>query len=434
MHGLTSKSTAVLPIFDLHSTGDRSESTRMEEPGKASADATQWAKHRRRSKKLGMQHLGSIDSVGGPVQGLTVIVTGPTSGIGKETAAALARRGAKVSPPVAALAVVVAAVVLACRNEAKGAELKADIEASSERLGCPRPQLEVRRLDLASLESVREFSRRWEAEQLPLHILINNAGVYRMGAPRDVTVDGFEAHMGSNYLGHFLLTMSLLPSLERGAKQSPAFGARVVSVSSSVHLVATSGIRQADPHLRQPGAYNGELAYAQSKLAQIQFTRELRRRLQDKGAAVQVGASVRLRTGATAAQGCGLMPGQGQGGVRDQAGAKLGQVFAVHPGMVLTEVTRTLPPVIQAANKRIMGLLLLSPAEGARATMYCATAPSAPLEAEATHGYFGANAQPLMPSVAAQSDAGALWLWKWSAQQVKLPPQLDLQTTANGNA
>ncbi|KAL6752312.1 hypothetical protein V8C86DRAFT_2758173 [Haematococcus lacustris] len=333
-------------------------------------------------QKLGMQHLGSIDSVGGPVQGLTVIVTGPTSGIGKETAAALARRGAKV--------------VLACRNEAKGAELKADIEASSERLGCPRPQLEVRRLDLASLESVTEFSQRWEAEQLPLHILINNAGVYRMGAPRDVTIDGFEAHMGSNYLGHFLLTMSLLPSLERGAKQSPAFGARVVSVSSSVHLVATSGIRQADPHLRQPGAYNGELAYAQSKLAQIQFTRELRRRLQDKGAAVQV--------------------------------------FAVHPGMVLTEVTRTLPPVIQAANKRIMGLLLLSPAEGARATMYCATAPSAPQEAEATHGYFGANAQPLMPSVAAQSDAGALWLWKWSAQQVKLPPQLDLQTTANGNA
>ncbi|KAJ9509232.1 hypothetical protein QJQ45_001684 [Haematococcus lacustris] len=330
-----------------------------------------------------MQHLGSIDSVGGPVQGLTVIVTGPTSGIGKETAAALARRGAKVSPPVAALAVVAAAVVLACRNEAKGAELKADIEASSERLGCPRPQLEVRRLDLASLESVTEFSRRWEAEQLPLHILINNAGVYRMGAPRDVTIDGFEAHMGSNYLGHFLLTMSLLPSLERGAKQSPAFGARVVSVSSSVHLVATSGIRQADPHLRQPGAYNGELAYAQSKLAQIQFTRELRRRLQDKGAAVQV--------------------------------------FAVHPGMVLTEVTRTLPPVIQAANKRIMGLLLLSPAE-------------APQEAEATHGYFGANAQPLMPSVAAQSDAGALWLWKWSAQQVKLPLQLDLQTTANGNA
>jgi len=326
-------------------------------------------------QKFGMFHLDHIDFVGGSVKGLTAIVTGPTSGIGKETAAALARRGAKV--------------VLACRSAQRGAALKAEIEASTVDHGFPKPHVEVALLDLASLASVRAFCAAWEAGgKRELHILVNNAGIYAMGAPREQTSDGFEAHMAANHLGHFLLTLSLLPALQRGAAAKPAFGARVVNVSSSVHMMAPKGILVNDPHLAKQGAYASELAYAQSKLAQILFTRELNARL----AATQPNI----------------------------------HSLALHPGMVLTEVTRSLPWLIRMGNKYIMGAMLLTPIEGARASVYCATSPTAPQEGAATAGYFDANCRPLAPSLAAQDPAAALWCWRWSAQQVGLPPQLDL--------
>jgi NAD(P)-dependent dehydrogenase (short-subunit alcohol dehydrogenase family) len=95
-------------------------------------------------------------------------------------------------------------------------------------------------------------------------------------APRAETSDGFELHLGSNHLGHFLLTLGLLPALRAGAKglaaqagPSGAARVRIVNVSSSYHMLARSGLRLADPHLRRPGAYNADLAYAQSKLANV---------------------------------------------------------------------------------------------------------------------------------------------------------------------
>ena len=97
-------------------------------------------------QKLGMFHLDEVDFVGGPAQDLTAIVTGPTSGIGTETAATLARRGAKV--------------VLACRTLAKGEELKTQIEAQAVSIGRPKPDIRVMKLDLASLKSVREFAEQ----------------------------------------------------------------------------------------------------------------------------------------------------------------------------------------------------------------------------------------------------------------------------------
>jgi len=326
-------------------------------------------------QKWGMLHLPQIDQLGEPTPGLTAIVTGPTSGIGKETAAALARRGAKV--------------VLACRSKAKGEALKAEIEKGCTQRGLPAPSIEIRLLDLASLQSVRAFSEQWEKEGRELHILVNNAGIYAMGVPREETCDGFEAHMGCNHLGHFLLTLSLLPSLERGAKSSNGLGARVVNVSSSVHMMAPRGVAISDPHLARKGAYSSELAYGQSKLAQILFTRELRARLQKKGLS----------------------------GIH---------VFALHPGMVLTDVTRSLPYLVRKGNEYIMGLLLLTPSEGARASVYCATAQDAPAAAPSTCGYFDANCRPIQPSQAAQDEVAASWLWRWSAQQVRLPSHLDL--------
>ncbi|GLC60776.1 hypothetical protein PLESTB_001669500 [Pleodorina starrii] len=346
----------------------------------------------------GMRHLPRhIDDLGASAEGLTAIVTGPTSGIGEETAAALVRRGAKV--------------VLACRSRQRGEDLRKALLTAAAAAGKPQPEIEVRILDLASLESVRRFASDWEAERRPLHILINNAGVFTIGAPRAETNDGFELHMGSNHLGHFLLTLSLLPSLRRGAAELAAAAAattatavnvaanggggasrcRIVTVSSSYHALARKGISVSDPHLVRKGAFNADLAYAQSKLANILFTRELRRRL--------------------AASDPTLAPG----------------ALVVHPGLVCTAVARDLPAWMRWAYYAVMGRLLLNSMQGARASLYCATSPAAPAEAAATDGFFGSNCRPASPAAPARDDAAALWLWRWSVQQVGLDPSLDLR-------
>ncbi|MEW5305606.1 MAG: hypothetical protein WDW36_008138 [Sanguina aurantia] len=311
----------------------------------------------------------------GPMDGLTVIVTGPTSGIGKETAAVLARKGATV--------------VLACRNSSRGNALKAELEAAAKAAGSATPLLEVRILDLASMASVRSFASSWEAEGRALHVLVNNAGILGMGVSREETEDGFESHMGSNYLGHFLLTTMLLPALQRGAESAQERGARVVSVSSMVHWMACEGVSQSDPHLALPGAYRTDQAYGQSKLAQIMFTRELNKRLAD--------ADIHNVT-----------------------------ALALHPGMVLTNVVRSLPALVQTAYKAALSALLLSPSQGARASTYCACNPRAPHKSHHTGGYLSSNCIPVQPSPAAKDPVAARWLWQWSVQQTKLDPQFQL--------
>ncbi|MEW5316739.1 MAG: hypothetical protein WDW38_008090 [Sanguina aurantia] len=294
-------------------------------------------------QKLSMRHLGDLDSMSGPMDGLTVIVTGPTSGIGKETAAVLARKGATV--------------VLACRNSSRGNALKAELEAAAKAAGSATPLLEVRILDLASMASVRSFASSWEAEGRALHVLVNNAGILGMGVSREETEDGFESHMGSNYLGHFLLTTMLLPALQRGGGE-------------------------------RAGAWTDQ-AYGQSKLAQIMFTRELNKRLAD--------ADIHNVT-----------------------------ALALHPGMVLTNVVRSLPALVQTAYKAALSALLLSPSQGARASTYCACNPRAPHKSHHTGGYLSSNCIPVQPSPAAKDPVAARWLWQWSVQQTKLDPQFQL--------
>ena len=169
------------------------------------------------------------------------------------------------------------AVVLACRSTQRGAALKAELEAAAKAAGQAKPQLEVRvgggglgglgelqrgpagrappaapleakntrlapscfsleselspqlpppvqvaRLDLSSLASVRDFAAAWGRR--PLHALVNNAGVFALAGPRAETEDGFEMHLGTNHLGHFLLTLLLLPSLRDTAAQVRAGG------------------------------------------------------------------------------------------------------------------------------------------------------------------------------------------------------------------
>jgi NAD(P)-dependent dehydrogenase (short-subunit alcohol dehydrogenase family) len=176
--------------------------------------------------------------------GRTAIVTGANSGIGRAAAHALAGAGARV--------------VLAVRDTDKGRAAAATMPGDTE----------VRRLDLASLESVREFAAAWDGE---LDLLINNAGV--MVPPLTHTVDGFELQFGTNHLGHFALTNLLLGHVT----------GRVVTVSSTGHRVG--GIDFDDLNWeRKP--YKPWRAYGQSKLANLLFTAELQRRLTDAGSTV----------------------------------------------------------------------------------------------------------------------------------------------------
>jgi NAD(P)-dependent dehydrogenase (short-subunit alcohol dehydrogenase family) len=176
--------------------------------------------------------------------GRTAIVTGANTGLGFETAKALADKGAHV--------------VLAVRDLDKG-------RAAAERIG---GDVALQRLDLGSLASVRDAADELKSKYGTIDLLINNAGV--MTPPKETTADGFELQFGTNHLGHFALTGLLLDRL------LPVPGSRVVTVSSVGHRFARA-IRFED--LQWERDYNRIVAYGQSKLANLMFTYELQRRL-----------------------------------------------------------------------------------------------------------------------------------------------------------
>lgn len=176
--------------------------------------------------------------------GRTIIVTGANSGLGLVTARELARAGASV--------------VLAVRNTAKGDEAAAGMTGD----------VTVRRLDLQDLASVREFAAGVDK----VDILVNNAGV--MAVPYAQTKDGFESQIGTNHLGHFALTTLLLPKITD----------RVVTVSSMMHWIGRINLKDLNWKARPYSAWG---AYGQSKLANLLFTSELHRRLQQSGSPVR---------------------------------------------------------------------------------------------------------------------------------------------------
>lgn len=178
------------------------------------------------------------------MSGRTVVITGANSGIGREAARALAGAGARV--------------VLAVRSAEKGRDAAGAIGGETE----------VRRLNLASLESVRDFARDWRGE---IDILINNAGV--MVPPLSRTADGFELQIGTNHLGHFALTNLLLERIT----------GRVVSVASGAHRLGAIDFDDLNWERRR---YKRWRAYGQSKLANLLFTAELQRRLEEAGSTV----------------------------------------------------------------------------------------------------------------------------------------------------
>jgi NAD(P)-dependent dehydrogenase (short-subunit alcohol dehydrogenase family) len=184
--------------------------------------------------------------------GKLAIVTGANSGLGLETARALARKGARV--------------ILACRTRSKAEAAIAELAAD----GIARDLLEFGSCDLSSLASIQSFAESVCSEHAHVDLLINNAGV--MALPYGKTVDGFEMQFGTNHLGHFALTGLLVDRI------LATTGARVVTLSSLTHAYA----RMRFDDLHSTRRYHEWQAYGRSKLANLLFTFELQRRLEQQ--------------------------------------------------------------------------------------------------------------------------------------------------------
>jgi len=185
----------------------------------------------------------------------TSVVTGANTGLGKETARALAARGDRV--------------IFACRSEEKGREAMDDVAATT-----GSDQLEFLALDLADLDQVRAAADVLIDRGDPIHLVVANAGV---AAQRGETAQGFELAFGVNHLGHFLFVNRILPLVLAGSPAPDGAPARVVVVSSGSHYEAKSGIDF--DALRQPTpTFSGMPEYAVSKLANVLFADELARR------------------------------------------------------------------------------------------------------------------------------------------------------------
>eukprot|EP01087_Luapelamoeba_hula_P018315 TRINITY_DN5888_c0_g1_i2.p1 TRINITY_DN5888_c0_g1~~TRINITY_DN5888_c0_g1_i2.p1 ORF type:complete len:340 (-),score=46.44 TRINITY_DN5888_c0_g1_i2:96-1079(-) len=289
----------------------------------------------------------SSDQIG-PQNGKVVIVTGANTGIGRVTAFHLARQGAHV--------------ILACRSADRTNPVVTEIQEST-----GNDKVEFMELDLGSLTSVVRFTDAFRKRELPLHLLINNAGI--MAAPYKLSADNIELQFATNHLGHFLLTTRLLDIIEASAP------ARIVNLSSMGHKFAYSeGVRF--DKINDKDTYHEWRAYGQSKLCNILFTKELDRRLEGKTVFVN----------------------------------------AVHPGFVATELTRQLPDVygwIAGVLGPVGNLFAKSPEDGALTTLYVATHPdieSVPLRGQ----YFTPTAHLDTPSHHALDADLARRLWEYS--------------------
>lgn len=246
--------------------------------------------------------------------GRTYVVTGGNSGAGLATVQQMVRQGAHV--------------IAACRRVGAGEDATTDLVSE-------RGSVDVMKLDLESLDSVREFAEAFSSKHDALHGLVNNAGV--MNTPEGRTQDGFETQIGINYFGHFLLTELLLDTLKASAP------ARVVCVSSVLHVGTKKwvGTVELDDLHFESRPYDPAVSYSQSKLAIVLHASELARRLEGTGVSI----------------------------------------FSVHPGWIRSNlVQHTMPTWVQNILLRpFSGLLgLMSAEEGAQTTLHCLLDDDAP--------------------------------------------------------
>lgn len=264
------------------------------------------------------------------------LITGANTGIGFVTARELARRQMRV--------------FLACRDAQQ-----AEAAVQSIRAATGNPDVEALALDLGDFASVRRCAAAFLARSLPLHLLVNNAG---LAGRRGLSASGFELAFGVNHMGHFLLTELLLERLRASAP------ARIVTVASRAHK-RTSGVHW--DRLRSPTrTRTGIHEYAVSKLANVWFSAELGRRLAGSGVTT----------------------------------------YAVHPGVVASDIWRSVPWPLRSLIK----LRMISPDEGAKTTLYCATDPACAGES----GLYYDRCRVRTPSVLGQDAALAARLWRLS--------------------
>ncbi|KAL5173954.1 Dehydrogenase/reductase SDR family member FEY [Glycine soja] len=320
-----------------------------------------------------------------PVNDLTCIVTGSTSGIGLEIARQLAQSGAHV--------------VMAVRNTKAAQELIQKWQVDSEGLSIPL-NVEVMQVDLLSLDSVTRFAEAWNARSAPLHVLINNAGIFSIGEPQKFSKDGYEQHLQVNHLAPALLSILLLPSLIRG---SPS---RIVNVNSIMHHVGfvdtedmnlTSGKRK----------FSSMVGYSSSKLAEIMFSSTINKRL------------------------------PAESGI---------SVLCVSPGIVQTNVSvmgfdlsesrnslyayaraRDLPKLVQAAY-HLIPYFIFSAQEGARSALFAATDPQVPEYCEMLKAdewpvcaFISQDCRPANPSEEAHNVQTSYEVWEKTLEMIGLP-------------
>ncbi|KAJ0966828.1 hypothetical protein J5N97_023745 [Dioscorea zingiberensis] len=301
-----------------------------------------------------------------PLPGLTCVVTGSTSGIGLQIARQLAEAGAHV--------------VMAVRKTKLAQELIH--EWQRERSGeVPPLNVEVMELDLLNLESVVRFAEAWNARLGPLHVLINNAGIFSIGEPQHFSKDGYEEHLQVNHLAPALLSLLLLPSLIRG---SPS---RIINVNSIMHYVGfvdtedmnvTSGKRK----------YTSLVGYTNSKLAQIKFSSILQKR------------------------------------IPAEAGIN---VICVSPGIVHTNVARDLPKIVIAAY-HLIPYFIFDAQEGSRSSLFAATDPQVPEYCGVLKSdewpvcpYISHDCRPMNASEEAHNLETSLEVWEKTLEMIGLP-------------
>ena len=249
-------------------------------------------------------------------------------------------------------------VLLACRSQDKTLPVIDEIKRDTGNVN-----IEYVALDLGDLASVRSAAVAIAARNQPIHGLINNAG---LAGKRGLTKDGFELTWGTNHLGHYLFTRLLLDRIKQAGQ------ARIVNVSSKAHYQA----KQIDwDAIRQPTrSVTGMAEYAVSKLSNVLFTKELARRLDGTGVTT----------------------------------------YAVHPGVVATDVWRQVPAPVRWVMKKFM----ITAAQGAESSLRCATAPEL---ASHTGRYYDVGGKEIAPSRLADDIELAKTLWTKSAAWTGLP-------------
>ncbi|XP_023534459.1 short-chain dehydrogenase TIC 32, chloroplastic-like isoform X1 [Cucurbita pepo subsp. pepo] len=297
-----------------------------------------------------------------PLPSLTAIITGATSGIGAETARVLAKRGVRL--------------ILPSRNLKAAEETKARILSE-----CSDSQIIVMPLDLSSLSSVTNFVHQFQSLNLPLNLLINNAG--KFSHDHAISEDGIEMTFATNYLGHFLLTKLLVNTMAETAKATGVEG-RIVNVSSSIHgWFSGDMIKYLGQISRNKSRnYDATRAYALSKLANVLHTHELARRLKQMEANVSVNC--------------------------------------VHPGIVRTRLTRDREGFITDLVFFMASKLLKTIPQAAATTCYVATSPRL---IHVTGKYFS-DCNEASPSKLAASPTAAARLWSASEIMVNTKSKL----------